>query len=61
MAKTVAILAVLVNHTNGLLYTNQNIALLSYFSVSLFIILLGITTFFIFSRNKYSWFYSNKV
>ncbi len=50
MAKAVAILAVLVNHTNGLLYTNQNIALLSYFNVSLFIILLGITTFFSFSH-----------
>jgi len=42
-AKCVAILAVLVDHTNGVLYTNQNIAMASYFSVSLFILLAGVT------------------
>lgn len=37
-AKFLAILAVLVDHTYGVLYENQNIAFGSFFSVSLFII-----------------------
>ena len=37
-AKTVAIIGVLIDHNNGLLYTNQVIAKGSYFGVSLFIL-----------------------
>lgn len=44
-AKTVAIIAVLVDHNSGLLYQNNNIKIISYFSVSLFILLAGITAF----------------
>lgn len=44
-AKFLAILAVMVDHTNRILYTNQNIAYASYFSVSLFIILSGMTSY----------------
>lgn len=44
-AKFVAILAVMIDHTNGVLYTNQDIAYVSYFSVSLFIILSGMTSY----------------
>ncbi|MDE7354567.1 MAG: acyltransferase [Acetatifactor sp.] len=50
-SKTVAVLAVLVDHTNGVLYTNQDIAYASYFSVSLFIIISGMTSYF---SNLYS-------
>ena len=45
-AKTVAIIGVLIDHNNGLLYTNQVIAKGSYFGVSLFILLAGITAFY---------------
>lgn len=42
--KFIAIFAVLVDHTNLILYTNQYIAKLSYCSVSVFIIMSGITS-----------------
>lgn len=51
MAKFIAILAVMVDHTNGVLYTRRSVALASYFSVSLFIFLMGITTFWSYERN----------
>ena len=41
--KTVAIIAVLVDHTYNVFYSNQDISILSWFSVSLFIMLSGIT------------------
>ncbi len=44
-AKFTAMLAVLVDHTNGVLYTDQNIAVASYFSVALFILLSGMTSY----------------
>jgi len=44
-AKVVAILGVMIDHTNGVLYTNINIAWGSYFSVSLFILLSGMTSY----------------
>ena len=44
-AKCMAILAVIVDHTNGILYTNPHIALASYFSVSLFILIAGMTSY----------------
>lgn len=44
-AKFIAILAVMIDHTSNVLYTNQNIACASYFSVSLFIILSGMTSY----------------
>lgn len=49
-AKFVAIIAVVVDHTNGLVYTNRLIAAASYFSVSLFILLSGITTWTSYNR-----------
>ena len=48
-AKFLAIVAVLIDHTNGILYTNQDIASGSYFSVSLFILVSGYLSF---SSNK---------
>lgn len=42
-AKFIAICAVVVDHCNGSLYTNPRIATASYFSVSLFVLLSGIT------------------
>lgn len=43
VAKFVAILAVITDHTSNILYTNKNIAIASYFSVSLFLLLSGYT------------------
>ncbi|MGL5435865.1 MAG: acyltransferase family protein [Lachnospiraceae bacterium] len=43
VAKFVAILAVITNHTSNILYTNKNIAIASYFSISLFLLLSGYT------------------
>ncbi|MDE7417318.1 MAG: acyltransferase [Lachnospiraceae bacterium] len=43
-AKAIAIIAVVVDHCNMRLYTNQVIAQASYFSVSLFVLLSGIST-----------------
>lgn len=40
-AKFIAIFAVLVDHTNGLLYSNSHVRFASYYSVSLFIIISG--------------------
>ena len=37
-AKFIAILAVMVDHTNGVLYTNSQISWASYFSVTVFFI-----------------------
>ena len=45
-AKFIAICAVLVDHTNGILYTNQRFGWLSYFSVTAFVLLSGITSFY---------------
>lgn len=45
-AKFIAILAVIADHTNGVLYTDTRIALASYFSVTVFIFLSGITSFY---------------
>lgn len=44
-AKFLAILAVLIDHTNRVLYYNQHIALASYYSVSLFILISGYLSF----------------
>lgn len=48
VAKFLAILAVMVDHTNGILYTNSNVATFSYFSTSLFVLIMGVTTFWSF-------------
>lgn len=52
VGKFLAILAVMVDHTNGVLYINQGIAYGSYFSVSLFILLMGITTYYSYEKSK---------
>ena len=43
-AKLVAIIAVVVDHCNGFAYHNQVFAQISYFSVSLFVLLSGLST-----------------
>ena len=35
----------MVDHTNGVLYINQEFALASYFSVALFVLLSGMTSY----------------
>lgn len=54
-AKCLAILAVMIDHTNGILYTNSNIAIASYFSVSLFIIISGMMSFISNSKHELNW------
>jgi len=50
VAKIVAMFAVLVDHTSGVLYHSMEIKIGSYYSVSLFILCMGVTTW---------WSYSN--
>ncbi len=45
VAKLFAIIAVMVDHTNGVLYSDVRVAFLSYYSVSLFIFLMGVTSY----------------
>lgn len=55
-AKAAAIIAVLVDHTLGILYTNPEVQLASDYAVSLFIISAGITSYMSNSRSKLNWF-----
>ena len=59
-AKAIAIMAVAVDHCNRLLYTNPFIAQASYFSVSLFILLSGISTRFASERKRRTFIYQFK-
>ncbi len=52
IAKFMAIIAVIANHTEGLLYKNPMIAWFSYYSVSLFILMMGVTVYWSYSRYK---------
>ena len=52
VAKFMAIIAVMIDHTNGLLYTNTHVAFFSYYSVSLFIVAMGITTMWSYRKNS---------
>lgn len=54
-AKFIAILAVLVDHTYKILYTNKDIAYASYFSVELFIILSGMTSYLADTHHITNW------
>lgn len=49
-AKLLAILAVLLDHTGNILYTRHDIAYLSFYSVGVFIIIMGITSYWSFDR-----------
>lgn len=50
--KAIAIFAVLVDHTYGVLYTNLKISRASFFSVTLFILISGVTSYTSFLRRK---------
>lgn len=54
-AKSVAILAVLTDHLECIVYTNHKIAIASYFSVSLFVILSGITSYISDNHHQETW------
>lgn len=54
VAKFVAVMAVIIDHTTGILYEGYAIKLGSYFSVTLFILVMGITTFWSFERTEKS-------
>ncbi len=51
-AKLVAMMAVVTDHCNGFLYTKPLVACASYYSVSLFVLLAGISTWISFERGK---------
>lgn len=55
-AKFIAILAVLTDHTYNILYANKDYRILSYFSVSLFILLSGQTAYLSICKNPMGWF-----
>ena len=57
-SKFMAILAVMTDHCNGLLYTNSNVAYASYYSVSLFILISGMTSYISDSRHDENWGHS---
>ena len=52
IAKCFAILAVLTDHLSGTLYSSVEIQRVSFFSVSLFILLMGVTTFWSFENSE---------
>lgn len=52
VAKFLAILAVVIDHSGGILYYNDNIAYASFFNVCVFILTMGITTFWSFQKNN---------
>lgn len=51
ICKLLAILAVLIDHMNGTLYTDQRIANASYYSVSLFALITGINLYLSYNRS----------
>jgi len=54
IAKFFAILAVLIDHTNNTLYSNNSIAFFSYYSVGLFILVMGVTFAWSYERKNVS-------
>ena len=54
--KAVAILAVMIDHTAGILYSQRNIQLASFFSVSLFIIVSGMMCYSSDERHELNWY-----
>ena len=52
VAKCLAILAVMLDHVNGVLYTNQAIAYASYYSTGLFVLVMGVSTYWSFANTK---------
>lgn len=54
-AKFIAIIAVLVDHTNCVLYGNPKIAMASYFSVALFIYISGYLNYSFHERHNYNY------
>ncbi|MCR4933499.1 MAG: acyltransferase [Lachnospiraceae bacterium] len=53
VAKFMAIIAVMIDHTIGILYSDGYIQFFSFYSVSLFILIMGITTMWSYSKNSY--------
>lgn len=51
-AKGIAILAVIIDHSTGLLFSKRIISLSSYFSVTVFVFLAGITSYYSSERHK---------
>lgn len=52
VAKGLAILAVMTDHSRNTLYTNDRIQRISFFSVTLFIMIMGVTTYWSYNNSK---------
>ncbi len=52
IAKAIAIIGVLTDHLKGTIYPNDSIQRISFFSVTLFILLMGITTYISFATSS---------
>ena len=52
LGKFIAVVAVLVNHTYGILYMDTTICNGSFFSVSLFVLLMGVSTYWSYDNSK---------
>lgn len=50
--KVLAILAVIIDHLKGIIYENITIREISYFSVSVFVFMAGITSFYSWTRKN---------
>lgn len=51
-AKFVAIIAVMTDHMRGVLYSSDKVQIITFFSVTLFVLLMGITTYWSFECSK---------
>ncbi|WP_029233392.1 acyltransferase family protein [Butyrivibrio sp. VCB2006] len=52
IAKGLAILAVITDHSRNTLYSNDRIQRISWFSVTLFILIMGVTTYWSYNNSK---------
>ena len=55
-AKFIAIVAVIFDHSYGVLYFNERVRILSYFSVSLFVLISGMLSYRSIIKHQLSWF-----
>lgn len=50
--KGIAVIAVIIDHSYGMLYSDQNIQLLTFFSVGIFVLVAGVTNTLSLLNNK---------
>lgn len=52
ISKAVAIMAVMIDHIHGILYDSYNVLYASFFSVSLFVLLMGVTSYWSYDNSE---------